>query len=85
VEIKAIKNERDYLAALSRIESLWDAEPGSEEADTLDVLATLVEAYEVKHHEIQPPDPVDGCCGPENRDRSTAGSSIFSWGERGCS
>jgi HTH-type transcriptional regulator/antitoxin HigA len=59
MEIRPIKTEEDYEAALSEIEKLWEAESGSPEADRLDVLATLVEAYEEKHHPIDPPDPID--------------------------
>jgi HTH-type transcriptional regulator/antitoxin HigA len=59
MNIQPIKTEADYEAALAEIEQLWDAVPGSEEGDRLDVLTTLVEAYEEKHHPIPPPDPVD--------------------------
>ena len=56
--IKVIKNEREHRAALKAIETLWGARAGSPDADTLEVLATLVESYEEKHHAILPPDPV---------------------------
>jgi len=59
MNIKPIRTEEDYLAALQMIESLWDAPPGSPDGDKLDVLVTLVEAYEEKHHPILPPDPVE--------------------------
>ena len=59
MDIRPIKTEEDYDAALSEIERLWDAESGSLESDRLDVLTTLVEAYEEKHHPIDPPDPID--------------------------
>ncbi len=49
----------DYEHALSEIETLFDARPGTPEADRLDVLVTLVEAYERRHHPVQPPDPID--------------------------
>lgn len=52
MEIKPIKTEQDYRRALARIESLMDAHPDSPEEDELDVLATLVEAYEEKHFPI---------------------------------
>ncbi len=58
MEIKPIRTERDHRRALAEIERLMDAEEGSPEADRLDVLATLVEAYEDKHWPIDPPDPV---------------------------
>jgi len=58
MQIKPIKTEQDYQAALSQLETLWDAQEGTDEFDQLDVLATLIEAYERKHHQIEAPDPV---------------------------
>ncbi|MCE2926677.1 MAG: transcriptional regulator [Rickettsiales bacterium] len=58
MEIKPIKTKRDYQAALKQIESLMDAAPGSKRGDRLDVLVTLVEAYEAKHFAIDAPDPI---------------------------
>ncbi|AVG24165.1 HigA antitoxin [Pontimonas salivibrio] len=59
--IHPIRNETDLHAALETIEALMDANPapGTPESEQLDVLATLVEAYEAKHHPISPPDPVE--------------------------
>ena len=57
--IKPIKTERDYRRALREIERLWDAKPNTPKGDRLDVLATLVEAYEQKHYKIEAPDPVE--------------------------
>ena len=57
--IAPIKTVRDYDRALRRIEQLMDAKPGTKAGDELDVLTTLVEAYEAKHHAIYPPDPID--------------------------
>ncbi|MEX5214531.1 MAG: transcriptional regulator [Nitrospiraceae bacterium] len=54
-----IKTKRDYERALLRIERLMDAEPGTKAGDELDILTTLVEAYEAKHHAMSPSDPVD--------------------------
>lgn len=59
MEIKPIKTEADYEATLSEIEKLWDSEPDIPESDKLEILVTLVEAYETKHYPIDPPDPVD--------------------------
>ena len=59
MEIRPIKTEADYQAALQTIESLMMAEPDSPEGDRLDVLATLVEAYERVHYPIDFPDPVE--------------------------
>ena len=59
MEIKPIKSERDYHRALKEIDRLMDARPNTPEGDCLDVLATLVEAWEERHHPIGPPDPVE--------------------------
>ncbi len=58
VEIKPIKNERDYRRVLKEIDALMNARASSPEGDLLDVLATLAEAWEEKHHAIEAPDPV---------------------------
>jgi HTH-type transcriptional regulator/antitoxin HigA len=57
--IKPIKTERDYQKALKEIEKLWDAKPNTLKGDRLEVMITLVEAYEQKHHKIEPPDPIE--------------------------
>src|SRR5688572_28381357 len=59
MEIRPIKSERDYRRALKELEGLMDARPGTPRGDRLDILATLVEAWEEKHHAIEPPDPVE--------------------------
>lgn len=59
MEIRPIKTEEDYRATLREIETLMDAVPGSNEEDKLDVLATLVQAYESKHYPILSPDPIE--------------------------
>ena len=59
VEIKPIKTESDYKAALAEIERLIGAELNTPEGDKLDVLTTLVEAYEEKYYPIDPPDPIE--------------------------
>jgi HTH-type transcriptional regulator/antitoxin HigA len=59
MDIRPIKTEADYQAALAEIERLMDAELGSPEGDRLDVLATLVEAYEEKHWPIDMPEPIE--------------------------
>jgi HTH-type transcriptional regulator/antitoxin HigA len=59
MEIKPIKTEADYQAALQEIEGLFDAAPDTPEGDRLDVLVTLVEAYEEKHYSIPKPDPIE--------------------------
>jgi HTH-type transcriptional regulator/antitoxin HigA len=57
--ITPIKTSRDYDRCLRRIEQLMDARPDSKRGDELDILTTLVEAYEAKHHAICPPDPIE--------------------------
>ena len=59
MNVKPIKTETDYEAALETIASLMDAKPGTPKGDRLDVLSTLVEAYEHKAHFIAPPDPIE--------------------------
>ncbi len=59
MDIKPIKTERDYEQALQRVESLWNSPEGSAQSDELDVLATLIDAYEREHFPIDLPDPVE--------------------------
>lgn len=59
MDIKPIKNEANYEAALAEIDRLFDAEPDTPEEDQLEILVTLVEAYEDKHYDLPPPDPID--------------------------
>ncbi len=59
MNIRPIKSEKDYRAAMKTIDLLWNARKGSAEADRLDVLATLVEAWEAKHFPMLPPDPIE--------------------------
>ncbi len=58
MNIQPIKTRQNYRTALRRVEALLDAAPGSPEADELDVLATLISAYEDEHFPIEAPDPV---------------------------
>jgi HTH-type transcriptional regulator/antitoxin HigA len=59
MNIKPIKTDNDYRAALKEIESLMMAEPNTDEGEKLDVLVTLVEAYERKHYPLDLPDAVE--------------------------
>jgi HTH-type transcriptional regulator/antitoxin HigA len=56
MEIKPIRSESDYQAALKEIEKLMEFQPGTLEGDRLDVLITLVEAHEAKLFPIPDPD-----------------------------
>ena len=57
--IKPIKNEQDYEETLQRIDRLMNAQPDTPEMDELEVLTTLVEAYEARHYAIDAPDPIE--------------------------
>ena len=59
IEVKPIRSEADYDAAMAEVASLWGAAGGTLEGDRLDVLATLIDAYEAKHHAMDEPDPID--------------------------
>lgn len=59
MDIKPIKTDADYRAALKEIETLMIAAADSPEGEKLDVLVTLVEAYERKHYPLDLPDPVE--------------------------
>lgn len=59
VDIKPIKTKADYKAALKTVEGLMAAKANTPEGDQLDVLATLIDAYESSHFPIEPPDAVE--------------------------
>lgn len=59
ISVRPIHTEDDYEEALAEVAALMDATPGTQEGDRLDILATLVETYEAKHHPIDPPDPIE--------------------------
>ena len=58
-ELKPIRSEEDHASALVEMQRLWGAKLGTPEGDRLDILATLVDAYEAEHHAIDPIDPVE--------------------------
>lgn len=58
MDIRPIRTKADYRAALKEVDRLWEADPGTPEGDRVDVLVTLIEAYEAKHHPIPAPDPI---------------------------
>ena len=60
MEPPPIHTEQEYDAALQTIESLWTAPAGSAEAEQLEILVTLVEAYAALHSPIEPPEPLAG-------------------------
>ena len=57
--LKPLKTEADYKAALAEIERLWGAKSGTSRGDRLDILATLVDAYENAQSPMDPPDPIE--------------------------
>ena len=59
MDIRPIRTDSDHQLALARIAELMSAEAGTPEGDALDILATLVEAYEQKHFPIETADPVE--------------------------
>ncbi len=58
-ELKPIRSERDYDRAVAQLNRLWGAKSGTAESDRLDIIATLIDAYEAEHHPIDPPDPIE--------------------------
>lgn len=59
MDVQPIRTDENHSAALAEIERLWDAAPGSPEYDRLEILTTLVEAYEERRHPLEPPDPIE--------------------------
>jgi len=59
ISVRPIRTEADYDAALGEVDALMDAVPGTPEGDRLDVLVTLIEAYEARHWAIEVPDPLE--------------------------
>jgi HTH-type transcriptional regulator/antitoxin HigA len=59
MDISPIKTEADYQSALQEIDRLFKAAPDTPEGDRLELLATLVEAFEEKHYSIPQPDPIE--------------------------
>jgi HTH-type transcriptional regulator / antitoxin HigA len=59
MDIKPIKNQRDHRRVLKEIDALMDAKANTPAGDRLDVLVTLAEAWEEKHHPIEAPDPIE--------------------------
>jgi len=58
-DLRPIRSEADYRAALSEVERLWGSRTGTPEGDRLDILATLIDAYEEQRYPVDPPDPID--------------------------
>src|SRR5262249_18965508 len=58
-DVKPIRSEADYEAALEEVGRLWGSRSGTPKGDRLDVLATLIDAYESEHFPMDPPDPIE--------------------------
>src|ERR1700751_3122556 len=58
-QVKPIRTKADHRAALAQVERLWGAKAGTPDGDRLDVLATLIDAYEAEHYPMDPPDPIE--------------------------
>ena len=56
IAIHPIHDDEDHARAMGRVQQLWGAPAGTPEAEALEVLVTLIDAYEAKHHAIDPPD-----------------------------
>jgi len=59
MKLKPIKTEQDYFQALERLELIFDAVPGTNEGDELEILGILLENYENEHFPIELPDPIE--------------------------
>jgi len=61
MNIRPIRTKKDYKVALRDLSAYFDnePEPGTEEGDRFEILATLVEAYEARHFPIEAPDPIE--------------------------
>lgn len=57
--LKLIKTKKDYQNAMSRLENIFDAKPGTANGDELEVLALLIDKYEQEHYPIEFPDPIE--------------------------
>ena len=57
--VTLIRSEADHEATMAEVKTLWGAACGTQESDRLDVLATLIDAYEGEHYPMDPPDPVE--------------------------
>jgi HTH-type transcriptional regulator / antitoxin HigA len=68
IDVKPIRSSADHRAAMAEVKRLWGAKNGTPNGDRLDVLATLIDAYEAQHEPIDHPDPIEAirisaeCC-----------------------
>src|SRR2546428_6399237 len=57
--LRPLRSEKNYEAALAEVERLWGAKASTPKGDRLDILATLIDAYEAEHYPMDPPDPIE--------------------------
>lgn len=72
--VEPVRTEADHEAALAEVGRTWGMPAGTPEGDRLGVLATLIDAYEARHHPMDPPDPIEAIrfrVGQEGRIRGT--------------
>ena len=58
IDVKPIRSAADHRAAMAEVKRLWGCKGGTPDGDRLDVLATLIDAYEAQHEPIDRPDPI---------------------------
>lgn len=58
-DVKPIRTSKDHQRAMKEVETLWGAKSGTPKGDRLDVLATLIDAWEAIHYPMDPPDPIE--------------------------
>jgi HTH-type transcriptional regulator/antitoxin HigA len=59
MNVKSIRNDDELKAAFQRLDTAFQAKPDTPEADEMEILVTLIEAYENKHYAITPTDPIE--------------------------
>jgi HTH-type transcriptional regulator/antitoxin HigA len=59
IDVKPIRSAADHRAAMADVKRLWGSKNGTPNGDRLDVLATLIDAYEAQHEPIDRPDPIE--------------------------
>jgi len=59
IEVKPIRSAADHRAAMAEVKRLWGSKSGTPDGDCLDVLATLIDAYEAQHEPLDRPDPIE--------------------------
>ena len=81
--VRAVRTRADHRAALAEVEALMHAAPGTPEGERLDVLVTLVEAWEARHEPVPPPDPIEAVLFMMNQKRLTRRDLEPAIGHRG--